>query len=445
MRQASRLRARASPERRGGTVLVRTPDDAAVHQELGERGIICDFRPGAGVRLGPHFYNSEDELESHGRGARRDRPSGAYERHTGAAPVLRRRSVPSEGCALLRIGHENASGASPRPDRSHPAPRRAGVGTAAQLVDRNATGVKIRRTRRARRSLTYRKGGARQARARLGRDQRDRAEGGRAPGRSSSSTTRAAGASTTRCTGRLRLGRAASTTVRRCRTSSPPARRPTGRTGPRRAGRSRFPDLGFTPWLPELSAKWLEVSHWTGSSRSSRARTGSTRAVPELFGRITYKGQPVYGFGTTRFGAPTDGFGGSSTSTRTTRCTAQAGGARTRSSRTTRPASSVTASTLRPDEGRLQASARIDGEARPRQRRGVPPDGERPGVTPNIATIVDGAHPYDRRAADVARQERQSRCSARGATRRARPASRTEQLEQRAAYAGASGASSWRK
>src|SRR5579884_131557 len=48
--------------RRGGTVLVRTPDDAAVHRELGERGIICDFRPGAGVRIGPHFYNTEDEL-----------------------------------------------------------------------------------------------------------------------------------------------------------------------------------------------------------------------------------------------------------------------------------------------------------------------------------------------------------------------------------------------
>src|SRR5437588_6583134 len=55
----------ASPRdasRRGGTILVRTPDDAAVHRELGERGILCDFRPDAGVRLGPHFYNTEDEL-----------------------------------------------------------------------------------------------------------------------------------------------------------------------------------------------------------------------------------------------------------------------------------------------------------------------------------------------------------------------------------------------
>src|SRR5437588_2718530 len=51
-----------APERRGGTVTVRTPDHAAVHRELGERGILCDFRPDAGVRLGPHFYNTEDEL-----------------------------------------------------------------------------------------------------------------------------------------------------------------------------------------------------------------------------------------------------------------------------------------------------------------------------------------------------------------------------------------------
>ena len=50
------------PARRGGTVLVRTPDDPAVHRELGERGIICDFRPDAGIRLGPHFFNTEDEL-----------------------------------------------------------------------------------------------------------------------------------------------------------------------------------------------------------------------------------------------------------------------------------------------------------------------------------------------------------------------------------------------
>jgi kynureninase len=71
--------------RRGGTVLVRTPDDAAVHKELGERDIICDFRPDAGIRLGPHFYNSEDELRHTVSELTKVVESGAYVRHGGAA------------------------------------------------------------------------------------------------------------------------------------------------------------------------------------------------------------------------------------------------------------------------------------------------------------------------------------------------------------------------
>jgi kynureninase len=72
------------PERRGGTVLVRTPDDAGVHRELGERGIICDFRPGAGVRLGPHFYSSETELLATVEQLTDIVSSGAYLRHKAA-------------------------------------------------------------------------------------------------------------------------------------------------------------------------------------------------------------------------------------------------------------------------------------------------------------------------------------------------------------------------
>jgi kynureninase len=73
------------PSRRGGTVLVDTPDHAAVHKELGERGIICDFRPDAGVRLGPHFFNSEDELRHTVDELADIIATGAYERHAGAA------------------------------------------------------------------------------------------------------------------------------------------------------------------------------------------------------------------------------------------------------------------------------------------------------------------------------------------------------------------------
>ncbi|HEX6463474.1 MAG TPA: aminotransferase class V-fold PLP-dependent enzyme, partial [Vicinamibacterales bacterium] len=51
-------------KRRAGTVTVSTPDHAACHAELGARGILCDFRPdpSGGVRIGPHFFNTEDEV-----------------------------------------------------------------------------------------------------------------------------------------------------------------------------------------------------------------------------------------------------------------------------------------------------------------------------------------------------------------------------------------------
>ncbi len=72
------------PAPRGGTDTVRTPDHAAVHHALGERGIICDFRPDAGVRIGPHFYNTEDELRRTVAALSDIVESGAYERHGGA-------------------------------------------------------------------------------------------------------------------------------------------------------------------------------------------------------------------------------------------------------------------------------------------------------------------------------------------------------------------------
>jgi kynureninase len=72
------------PARRGGTILVRTPEFEAVHRELGERGILCDFRPDAGIRLGPHFYNTDDELRFAVEQLRLIVETGAYERHLGA-------------------------------------------------------------------------------------------------------------------------------------------------------------------------------------------------------------------------------------------------------------------------------------------------------------------------------------------------------------------------
>jgi kynureninase len=51
------------PERRGGSVVVRVPDFQAVHAELEARQILLDLRPDVGLRFGPHFFNTDDELE----------------------------------------------------------------------------------------------------------------------------------------------------------------------------------------------------------------------------------------------------------------------------------------------------------------------------------------------------------------------------------------------
>jgi kynureninase len=33
-----------------------------VHAELAAREIICDYRPDAGLRVGPHFFTTDDEI-----------------------------------------------------------------------------------------------------------------------------------------------------------------------------------------------------------------------------------------------------------------------------------------------------------------------------------------------------------------------------------------------
>jgi hypothetical protein len=72
-----------------------------------------------------------------------------------------------------------------------------------------------------------------------------------------------------------------------------------------------LPDLGFLPWLRAQRAVWLELSHWRGAL--PRLEVWQTwiygHRYNEVFGRLTYGDEPVHGFGTTLDGAPTDGFG----------------------------------------------------------------------------------------------------------------------------------------
>ncbi|MDD5542417.1 MAG: aminotransferase class V-fold PLP-dependent enzyme [Acidobacteriia bacterium] len=75
MRQTSKLIALAdeaglqvnSPRdahQRGGTVSLDMPDALAIAKELIRREFLVDFRPGAGIRISPHFYNTDDEIEA---------------------------------------------------------------------------------------------------------------------------------------------------------------------------------------------------------------------------------------------------------------------------------------------------------------------------------------------------------------------------------------------
>jgi kynureninase len=57
------LRTPREADRRGGSVSVLMPHAKEVAYELNAEDIVCDFRPGAGVRFSPHFYTTDEEIE----------------------------------------------------------------------------------------------------------------------------------------------------------------------------------------------------------------------------------------------------------------------------------------------------------------------------------------------------------------------------------------------
>ena len=75
------------PGRRGGSVTLDVPEAAAVYAELEARAILGDFRPGAGIRLGPHFYNTDDEVAFAIGQIAEILETGAYARHVGAVAL----------------------------------------------------------------------------------------------------------------------------------------------------------------------------------------------------------------------------------------------------------------------------------------------------------------------------------------------------------------------
>lgn len=62
-RAGYRLNTPTDDRERAGAVIVDVPEAELVSQELLRRGIIIDYRPGAGIRMAPHFYNDEADVD----------------------------------------------------------------------------------------------------------------------------------------------------------------------------------------------------------------------------------------------------------------------------------------------------------------------------------------------------------------------------------------------
>jgi kynureninase len=87
-RRGYRCTAPPDPARRGGTVAIDVEHGYEVSRTLKEREIICDYRPGAGVRLSPHFYTRDDELDASVEAIDDILASGAWRGRAGPAATV---------------------------------------------------------------------------------------------------------------------------------------------------------------------------------------------------------------------------------------------------------------------------------------------------------------------------------------------------------------------
>lgn len=99
MRQTARLVALAEargypvyvprdPAQRGGTVAFAVPHAWEVSQFLLSRDIVIDYRPKAGIRVAPHFYTRDDELEMAVAAMDEALSTGAWQRFSRDAAVV---------------------------------------------------------------------------------------------------------------------------------------------------------------------------------------------------------------------------------------------------------------------------------------------------------------------------------------------------------------------
>ncbi|MBN1564279.1 MAG: aminotransferase class V-fold PLP-dependent enzyme [Anaerolineae bacterium] len=71
------------PHERGGTVTIDLPHAYEVSRELLAREIVIDYRAQAGIRISPHFYNSDDEVRDVIATMQAILESGDWQRHAG--------------------------------------------------------------------------------------------------------------------------------------------------------------------------------------------------------------------------------------------------------------------------------------------------------------------------------------------------------------------------
>ena len=86
---------------------------------------------------------------------------------------------------------------------------------------------------------------------------------------------------------------------------------PNGTNWALQAWQRLLPHRGYPVWQPEQAAPELRISHWSGELArlevwADWAFNGDAHG---LFGRLTYGGVPVHGFGTKPDGNPTDRYG----------------------------------------------------------------------------------------------------------------------------------------
>ncbi len=83
-----RIHAPRDASRRGGTVAIDVPHAYEVAQCLLARDILVDFRPGAGIRVAPHFYTRDDELDSAVAAMHEALETGAWEQYANRDSVV---------------------------------------------------------------------------------------------------------------------------------------------------------------------------------------------------------------------------------------------------------------------------------------------------------------------------------------------------------------------